>query len=218
MSTHIDSIYYDDLIQLPEDDTTYDELPIVNANKNEGYPSFKSLPDVSILLVQVSPFPTMLHEVDANKNEGYPSIPLLPSVSVLPIQVSPFPRIMPQVKLIDFIQSGNIVYKNEGYPAFEYLPSATNLYIQKAPFPKIMASLDEEYNEGYLTFRQHCGFGAGYFAEELEEIEIPYSVTYIADYAFWGTKLKHVKINRHCVYFPHTFPNGCHIKPYKDDE
>ena len=59
-------------------------------------------------------------------------------------------------------------------------------------------------------------FGPGSYSL-IEEVEIPKSVLFIADYAFWNSKITHVKINRHCEYYEHSFPPGCHIKPYRDD-
>ena len=60
-------------------------------------------------------------------------------------------------------------------------------------------------------------FGACSFTD-VNTVEIPKSVVFIADYAFWDSRITSVKINRHCVYYNHSFPPGCHIKPYRDDE
>lgn len=84
----------------------------------------------------------------------------------------------------------------------------------------VFAHQDEpNYIDGYPTLGQQelQQFGVGRDST-IDELEIPYSVTFIADYAFYDAPINSVKINRHCTYFRHSFPPGCHIKPYKDEE
>lgn len=78
---------------------------------------------------------------------------------------------------------------------------------------------DPLYIDGYPTLgRQDFNmFGCGKDST-LNEIEIPRSVFFIADWAFYNSGVRSVKINRHCIYFAHSFPPGCHIKPYKELE
>lgn len=75
--------------------------------------------------------------------------------------------------------------------------------------------------EGYPVYNSTpkylVTFGACSFTD-VNAVEIPKSVVFIADYAFWDSKITSVKINRHCIYYNHSFPPGCHIKPYRDDE
>ena len=101
-----------------------------------------------------------------------------------------------------------------GYPSFrKNFPNT-----QEYPYPKYLLVCDNNYLSGYPSFaRPFESFGAGKHSV-IEEIEIPKSITYICDYAFYGSNITSVKINRHCMYFEHSFPDGCHIKPYKDDE
>lgn len=77
-------------------------------------------------------------------------------------------------------------------------------------------SPDKDYVEGYPTLgpKKFEQFGVGKDSE-IEEVEIPNSITYIADWAFYNSGIKKVRINRHCIYFEHSFPPGCIIKPYK---
>ena len=172
--------------------------------KLEGYPSF---PDASPFSpVQESPFPIAMMSCDDTRLEGYPSFP--GALPFRPVQDQPYPAYMMSCESI----------RQEGYPVFvSHKPFRP---VQDRPFPAEMMSCESDMIEGYPTYRRGKDFktfGAGYLCDSIEEIEIPYSVLYISDYAFWGTNIRSVKINRHCIYFPHSFPTGCHIKPYKEE-
>ena len=104
----------------------------------------------------------------------------------------------------------------DNYPTFSTLPDLKTLKAQVPPFPKMMPKILEDVCDNYPNTRgEEVEFGAG-SNSLIEEVEIPYSVTYISDYAFYNSNIKSIKINRHCMYFAHSFPPGCHIKPYND--
>jgi hypothetical protein len=88
------------------------------------------------------------------------------------------------------------------------------------PHQREVMSCKDGFLDGYPTYRvarNFRDFGA-FTKSNTMEVEIPYSVKYISDYAFYDTPITSVKINRHCIYYAHSFPPGCHIKPYKDEE
>lgn len=171
--------------------------------KNNGYPSYDSMPDT--VHISTDSHANMLPVLVSNKNDSYPSHTSLPNLVTLPVQTPPFPRMLPKIDLY-----------NDGQPSFSYLADLVTLAVQVPPFPRMLPGIISNICEGYPSTRgEEPEFGAG-SNSQIEEIEIPYSVTYIADYAFWNSDITSVKINRHCVYFPHSFPPGCHIKPYND--
>lgn len=51
---------------------------------------------------------------------------------------------------------------------------------------------------------------------KMKKITIPKSCKKIADYAFYNTKIKSVKISRDCEYYENSFPPECEIKFYDD--
>lgn len=181
--------------------------PTIDSNKNDGYLSLSSFPDLTDMKVQSGPsFPKMLTELNSNKNDGYPSFSYLNNLVDMKVQVSPFPRMMVQL-------NNN---KNDGYPSFSGLNNLTDMKVQVRPFPKMMPSVEEEFNDGYPTFRHiEPGFGAFSNVETLEKITIPQTVKYIADYVFYNTSLAKAKIARDCVFFEHTFPPDCVISYYE---
>lgn len=50
------------------------------------------------------------------------------------------------------------------------------------------------------------------------QVTIPKSVKSIGRYAFYGTRIDWVRIARDCKYYPTSFPEGCLINFYDDDE
>lgn len=75
-------------------------------------------------------------------------------------------------------------------------------------------------NDGNLT---HDGLpapahtGAFYGCSQLATAHIPKSVKRIGEYAFAGTALTKVKIASDCTYYPTSFPDGCEIEFYPDE-
>jgi len=187
---------------------------ILDISKNEGYPSFETLISLPDTLVQKAPFPRMMPGLDIYKNEGYPSLSSLPSLSRMIIQEAPFPRMMPGL-IQNHYEYGTI---NEGYPCLGYpfFSDISKKLIQWKPYPKMLPSIEDNIAEGYPSLRLEGQYWGAFSYSGTNEVEIPRSVMYICDYAFWNSEIKSVKINRHCIYFRHSFPPGCHIKPYKD--
>ena len=183
-------------------------LPSVIPGYNENYPVINKV-NVTNVKVQTRPFPKILPSVIAGYNEDYPVINEV-NVTNMKVQTRPFPRILPSV----------IPGYNEDYPVINEV-DMTYAKVQESPFPKILPDMDHEDKlEGYPSFEvlgYITDFGAFTRSGTLE-VEIPYSVMYICDYAFYDTPIKSVKINRHCKYFEHSFPPGCHIKPYNDKD
>ena len=209
---------------------------IINPNKRNGYPSIKDN-EYDFGPVQITPYPSnMMYEdgillngyprminwkdpsppqdniypsnmfnCDSHKMSGYPSYSFAGNFS--PSQSRPYPtNVMSCIKTL-----------TEGYPRFytygEFSPT------MEEPHQREVMSCKDEFLEGYPTYRvarNFRDFGA-FTKSDTTEIEIPYSVKYICDYAFYDTPITSVKINRHCIYFRHSFPPGCHIKPYKDE-
>ena len=172
--------------------------------KKEGYPI--PYTEKPFSEVQEAPYPAAMLTCDPNRMEGYPAY--ADSYPFEHVQTLPYPYSMMSCD----------PNKLEGYPVYvHYMPFQ---HPQTQPYPYNMMSCASDQIEGYPNYRRSGksfkDFGAGY-KSTLEEIEIPYSVKYISDYAFWGTDIKSVKINRHCIYYAHSFPEGCHIKPYKDE-
>ena len=191
-------------------------MPGLDNDKNEGYLSFSTLESLPGQLVQWFPFPRMMPVLDMYKNEGYPSFPLLPSLTRMIVQEAPFPRMMPGL-IQNHYEYGTI---NEGYPCLGYpfFSDISKKLTQWKPYPKMLPSVEDDIAEGYPSLRLEGPYWGAFSYSGTNEVEIPKSVMYICDYAFWNTEIKSVKINKHCIYFRHSFPPGCHIKPYKDDE
>ena len=59
--------------------------------------------------------------------------------------------------------------------------------------------------------------GAFYGCSQLATAHIPKSVKRIGEYAFAGTALTKVKIASDCTYYPTSFPDGCEIEFYPDE-
>jgi hypothetical protein len=166
------------------------------------------------MIIQEAPFPAMMPGLDMYKNEGYPSFSTLPSLPRMIIQEAPFPRMMPGL-IQNHYEYGTI---NEGYPCLGYpfFSDISKKLTQWKPYPKMLPSVEDDIAEGYPSLRLEGPYWGAFSYSSTNEVEIPKSVMYICDYAFWNTEIKSVKINRHCIYFRHSFPPGCHIKPYND--
>ena len=160
-------------------------------------------PDFTTYVVTVDEYPSLT----PSKNQGYLSLALKPDLSNINVQEQPFPKMMPSVNLS----------KNQGYPSFESFDSLSEMLTQEQPFPKMMPSVSKEYDDGYPSLRLK-GFSFGAFSNmpNLVEIVIPKSVKYIADYAFYNTKIKEVTISKECKYYEHSFPEDCKINLYND--
>ena len=196
---------------------TPEVLRVFRSNRSEGYPSEPWNFDISVLPSQSSPFPTIIagYEIgNANYNQGYP-IPdvSMGDVSVMKVQTRPYPRLQMSAGADD------IPYEiNESYPCKLDVGDISHKNIQEKPFPNLLSSIEPDVNEGYPAFRKVApSFGACSNIPTLEEIEIPKSVKWIDDYAFYNTKISKVKIAADCMYFRHSFPRGTRIAFYKDD-
>ena len=172
---------------------------------NEGYPSKDD--SVDKILVQAYPYPNILGEVDGIQNEGYPIIADTDAPSIL-VQSHPFPNILPA--LIPGI--------NENYATLRDTDTPSVL-VCKRPHPNVLFWLDyTDVLDGYPNHGQeYMGFGACSNIPTLEEVEIPESVKFIDDYAFYNSGIKKVKIASDCIYFRHSFPRGTRIAFYKDN-
>lgn len=146
------------------------ELPVLDIDKNEGYPSFLSLPDLASLLVQQPPYPKMAPVSD--------------------------------------------VLYNEGYPSFNYLPDLSDLPVQQPPYPKMVSRIIDLDNEGYPALSTGQSFGAYAYTSNLVSIQIPVSVKYISNYAFYDSAISSVKLSRDCIFYEKSFPNNCEIIYY----
>ena len=171
----------------------------LNPNILDGYPSFSELGNFNDNTMD-SKYNFTLHIQDL---DGYPSLRLGP--------------------IRDNELNSHYIFKTDtdylsGYPSLqqEYVNIVDDFLIYSK---YVFAHQDEpEYIDGYPTLGQQVlqQFGVGRDST-IDELQIPYSVTFIADYAFYDAPITSVKINRHCTYFEHSFPPGCHIKPYKDE-
>lgn len=184
---------------------------------HQDYPCIYSEPNI-MRPIMTEPFPKMLIIAGPNTatpqhpegiNQGYPCTFSKTNI-IRGVQTYKFPKLM--IVLDPIIEN-----VNQGYPCTF---SETNILrgVQSRPFPKLMPSFEEE-TDNYLCFRHNVkGFGAGSNIPTLEEIEIPRSVRYIADYAFYNTNIKKVKMHPECLYFRHSFPRGTMIAFYPPDE
>lgn len=226
------------------DDNTYDFGPAQSAPypelymriRNDVLDNYPSVSDKSFSPAQSKPYPNNMLTTKGNVMEGYPSFG---ETSFSPAQEPPYPNNMMSNKqnvLSGYPSFGDIGFSpaqsrpypvdmmscTEGlineYPAFyTYGPFSPTM---AEPHQREMMSCKEEYIGGYPTYRvakNFRSFGA-FVKSKTNEIEIPYSVLHICDWAFYDSNITSVKINRHCVYYAHSFPPGCHIKPYADRE
>ena len=91
----------------------------------------------------------------------------------------------------------------------------TGNYIQ-APYPPFWWYVENgRLKTPALPAPAHTG--AFYGCSQLATAHIPKSVKRIGEYAFAGTALTKVKIASDCTYYPTSFPDGCEIEFYPDD-
>lgn len=211
--------------------------PTLDSDLNQGYPS-PVLLDTSVLLVQRSPYPKLFPEAIAGYNQDYPAVMRknVPSM----VQTAPFPKILPTVvpgynqdypvikdtdittvlvqrKPYPYIIPCVEANWNEDYPVVNYV-NVLDVLVQARPHPKILPSMDEpDVIEGYPGKGEKLTYwGAGSNIPTLEELEIPRTVKFICDYAFYNTGITRVRLAKDCEYFRHSFPPGTKIAFYKD--
>ena len=204
---------------------------VLNSSLNQGYPTpYKDLVlrNLKDTLIITYPLAKIMRDFTFTNglNQGYlHRLYVEPLMYIDPvtgretsrhIQKAPFPKLM----FMSGAYSSTDKYSdgcNQGYPCTFYRTDIRR-GVQDRPFPRLMPSFEED-NDWYLSFRKNCiGFGAASNIQTLEEIEIPRSVRYIADYAFYNTNVKKVKMHPECLYFRHSFPRGTMIAFYPPDE
>ena len=171
----------------------------------DGYPRMYNWNDFSP--VQDNDYPCNMFSCVLTKMSGYPSFSFFGEFS--PVQDKPYP-----INMMSCTET-----LTEGYPRFYTYGEFSSTMTE--PHPREVMSCKDGFLEGYPTYRvakNFRDFGAFTKSDKIIEVEIPRSVMYICDYAFYDTPITSVKINRHCIYYAHSFPPGCHIKPYKDEE
>lgn len=179
-----------------------DIVPVLDPDYNEGYPSPVLIDSVNIRFTVDNVYFRFTENIQ--KNQAYPSLPQWPDMTYAKSQSAPFPKILPSV----------IPGYNEDYPCIGGL-DATYLKAQQKPYPKVLLALDPDYLEGYPNKCQELPFfGAFSNMPQLQRVIIPASVKFIEDYVFYNTGIEKVKIASDCVYFDHTFPEGCEIEYY----
>lgn len=182
-----------------------DQFPILAPSYNDGYPSPVLVHAESITFSVDNEY--LLSVFNNQINEGYLSYRLWSDITNAKVQVRPFPKILPSV----------IDEYNEDYPVINEV-DVTNAKVQVAPFPRILPDMENPHKfEGYPSFGWNDGlddFGA-FSRANITKIKIPATVKSIADYSFYDTGIKKVKIAHDCVYFEHSFPEGCIIENYE---
>lgn len=118
--------------------------------------------------------------------------------------------------------TGNYIL--QPYPAFYWYVSNNTLRHRDLPSPLTGNYISQPYpafywyiDRGKITNRglhELTPFGTCYNATKLTEIEIPQSVKFISDYAFYHTLIKIVTIATDCEYCEHSFPEGTVIMRY----
>lgn len=166
-------------------------------------------------LMMLAGYDTVTEKYPDGVNQGYPCMYAKTDIR-RGVQDFPFPKLM----FMSGAYTSTDKYPdgcNQGYPCTFYRVDIRR-GVQDRPFPRLMPSFEED-NDWYLSFRKNCiGFGAASNIPTLDEIEIPRSVRYIADYAFYNTNIKKVKMHPECLYFRHSFPRGTMIAFYPQDE
>lgn len=90
-------------------------------------------------------------------------------------------------------------------------PRMSGSYIT-APYPLFWWYLDN--NDFANSGLKKADIFGTFRNSKIEEVEIPESVKFISDYAFYGTNLRTVTIARDCVIGLHSFPENCHVNTY----
>lgn len=180
----------------------------INANKMNGYPSFPELPDNftdnQADLINYN-FTTKVKDLGGELND-YPSL-----------RLGPFLENKFSSEYVFKVDEGEDYLR--GYPFLKNVP--VNIVDDFTVFSKYVFchQNDEKYVDGYPTLGEQIleQFGAGKDSG-IYEITIPKTVLFIADYAFYNSDIQRVRLNRHCIYYEHSFPPGCVLIPYKEDE
>lgn len=82
----------------------------------------------------------------------------------------------------------------------------------------ITANTDAQPSEAYIKYHEPVeSTGAFMYATNLSYVSIPESVELIGRNAFTHTALTDVRISSNCIYYPTSFPEGCHIWYYGDE-
>lgn len=102
---------------------------------------------------------------------------------------------------------------NDALP--EPLDDSNGLFIE--PYPASFWRLDKNNKLTNALLPDEPG-GAFTGCTSLAYISIPESVQYIGDLAFRGTALARVRISRTCEFSETSFPEGCVISYYGDEE
>lgn len=183
-----------------------DEVPILNPNYNEGYPSpFLFHAESLSFTIDNEWWPSVWN---SQINEGYPCFVGWPNITNMKVQTIPFPKILPAV----------IAGYNENYPVINEI-DVTNIKVQTRPFPKILPNFENpEKLEGYPSLPEIgvlTDFGAFANITTLKKAKISKTVKFIQDYTFYNTALEKVTIAADCEIFEHSFPPGCEIIRYE---
>lgn len=216
-----------------------DEVPILNPNYNEGYPSpFLFHAESLSFTTDNEWWPSVWN---SQINEGYPSFAGWPNLTNAKVQTRPFPKILPaviagynedypvinEINVTDMkvqtrpfpkILPAVIVGYNENYPVINEM-DITDMKVQTKPFPKILPDLENpEKLEGYPSLPEIgilTDFGAFANVTTLKKAKISKTVKFIQDYTFYNTALEKVTIAADCEIFEHSFPPGCEILRYE---
>ena len=173
---------------------------------NEGYPSKISVGDLANKSVQSAPYPKLMLTLSDNTiNEGYLYLSDKNDLLNMPVQVNPYPKLMLQLDST----------LNEGYPSKTDNIDLSVMKVQEKPYPKLMLWFEKDVYENYLSHGTEVNsFGAFANTPILETVTISKNCKYIADYAFYNSGIKEVKISKDCVYEKHSFPENCEITYY----
>lgn len=194
---------------------------IIDPDKLEGYPSYAELEDFT----EYNPTSNYTFIIDQYILDGYPSILgnfTSKSInSIYMFKTSPYYlEGYPYMKGIftDTSTTSPYMFKTGSIHYIDGYPYLKGIFFNKNHWLSIyLFTPDQDYLDSYPTLgaKTFDHFGCGKDSD-INELEIPRSVLYIADWAFYNSNINSVKINRHCTYFKHSFPPGCHIKPYAD--
>lgn len=117
--------------------------PTLDSNKNDGYLSLSSFPDLTDMKVQSGPsFPKMLTELNSNKNDGYPSFSGLSNLTDMKVQIKPFPKMMSSVQE-EF---------NDGYPTFRHTEPGFGSFSNVKTLKKITIPQSVKYISDYVFY------------------------------------------------------------------
>lgn len=136
----------------------------------------------------------MAYAMESGRNNGYPYQDIVPAL------VEPLAPEYP-----------TIMFRCDGltYPAL----NVPIIKVLSEPLPYAIPTHHKgEYPQLFQNELVKMGTCLG--CSNLKSVSIPASVRKITDYAFYGTKLKKVRIPNGCTYFEHSFPEACEIETY----